>query len=167
MLRYLPGILYTRRVPTLQIVYASTSGHTEYVVGLVTEALKNEAPGVTVSLTRAELAVPETFLAGDFLLLASGTWNTGGSEGQLNPHMHALLLDRAKGADLRGKKAFVIGLGDARYHFTARAHDRLIDFVKTHNGVVLEPTLKIVNEPYGQEESVRHWVKHLLSSLPS
>ncbi len=166
MLRYLPRILYTRRVPTLQIVYASTSGHTEYVVGLVTAALKNEAPGITLKVTRAELAAPETFLAGDFLLLACGTWNTGGSEGQLNPYM-VLLLDRAKAADLQGRKTFVIGLGDARYHFTALAHDRLIDFVKTHNGVVLEPTLKIVNEPYGQEDTVRHWVKHLLSSFPS
>jgi len=35
----------------------------------------------------AEKTQPQDLLSGDVLLLASSTWNTGGIEGQLNPHM--------------------------------------------------------------------------------
>lgn len=144
-------------MPTLRIIYASTSGHTEYVVGKLADALTQKAPGLAVDMTRAELATPEDFAKGDVLLLASGTWNTGGQEGQLNPHMFALLNDRAKAADLGGKKVAVLGLGDTRYHFTSRAHDKLVEFVQAHKGTVLEPTLRIINEPYGQEEKIAEW----------
>jgi flavodoxin I len=155
--------VYTPPVPTLRIIYASSSGHTEYVVGKLTDALKEKSPGLAVEVTRAEFAKPEDFSSGDALLLACGTWNTGGQEGQLNPHMFALLGDRAKAVDLGGKKVAVLGLGDSRYHFTAKAHDRLIDYVKTHNGNLVEPTLKIINEPYGQEGKIVEWASQLTS----
>ena len=44
----------------------------------------------------AEKTQPQDLLSGDILLLASATWNTGGIEGQLNPHMSVLLHDKAK-----------------------------------------------------------------------
>lgn len=113
---------------------------------------------MTVEKQRAELAQPEDFLKGDVLLLASGTWNTGGEEGQLNPHMYYLLKKRAADIDLGGKKVLLIGLGDERYRYLVGAMTHLEEFVKTHNGVVVEPVLKIMNEPYGQEEKVKEWV---------
>ena len=146
-------------VQSLRIIYASTSGHTEYVVGIVAAAI----PGAVA--TRVERATPESLLEGDVLLLASGTWNTGGAEGQLNPHMHAFLLEKAKGADLRGKKVAVIGLGDARYRYTARAGELLQRWVASHGGALLGEPLIVVNEPYGQEDVVRAWAANLSTLL--
>lgn len=145
-------------VPSLQIIYASTSGHTEYIVGLIADALKGARK---VTVTRVERATPASLYEGDVLLLACGTWNTGGIEGQFNPHMHTFLLEKAKGEDLKGKNVAIVGLGDARYRYTARAGELLQRWVEEHGGtLVLEPLI-VVNEPYGQEDEVNAWAKKL------
>ncbi len=149
-------------VQSLQIVYASTSGHTEYVVGLIAATL---AGRVKLTVTRVELATQETLLAGDALLLACGTWNTGGAEGQLNPHMHEFIYGAAKAAELKGKKVAVVGLGDERYRYTARAGELLEKFVASHGGTLLGKRLRLVNEPYGQEETVKKWANELSTLL--
>ena len=151
-----------RRV--LHIVFASTSGHTEYVVDALIDSLKSLAPGWEIAETMAEKAQPPDLLSGDVLLLASATWNTGGIEGQLNPHMWVLLHDKAKTLDLAGKPCACIGLGDHRYFYTARAADQLQHYVTVHHGRLIVPTLKIVDEPYGQEEAVRAWGKQLVDA---
>jgi flavodoxin I len=145
----------------LHIVFASTSGHTEYVVDALVGFLKSIASGWEIEETMAEKTQPQDLLSGDVLLLASATWNTGGTEGQLNPHMSVLLHDKAKTLDLAGKPCACIGLGDHRYFYTARAADHLQHYVKAHHGRLIVPTLKIVDEPYGQEEAVRVWGKQL------
>lgn len=158
------SIRYTAPVPSLHTICASTSGHTEYVVDTVLETLKEALPSLAVEKQRAELAQPDDLLKGDVLLLASGSWNTGGSEGQLNPHMHALLKERAKDFDLQRKRVLCIGLGDSRYQFTARALQHLEEYVQTHNGTVAG-SLKIVNEPYGQEAAIAAWAADILPQL--
>jgi hypothetical protein len=80
-------IRYTTPVPALHIIFASTSGHTEFVVDMLIEELKIEAPEWSTEKQRAEDAKPEDLQKGDVLLLASASWNTGGIEGQLNPYM--------------------------------------------------------------------------------
>jgi flavodoxin I len=152
-----------RRV--LHIVFASTSGHTEYVMDALTESLKSIAPGWEIEETMAVKTQPQDLLNGDVLLLASATWNTGGSEGQLNPHMWVLLHDKAKTLDLAGKPCACIGLGDHRYFYTARAADHLQHYVEAHHGRLIVPTLKIIDEPYGQEEAVTVWGKQLVDAL--
>ncbi len=152
-------------MPSLHVIYASTSGHTEYVVDQLMDTLKETAPQLWIEKQRAELAKPEDLMKGDVLLLASSTWNTGSIEGQLNPHMHAFLKERAATADLHGKKVALIALGDDRYHFTVGAMSHLEAFVCNHHGQLLEPGLRIVNEPYGQEEQVKNWAKQLLQNL--
>lgn len=147
-------------MPSLHIIYASTSGHTAFVIETLAAWLKQHSSSVTVSSVRAELAQSEDFLKGDVLMLASSTWNTGGPEGQLNPHMFAL-LERAATVDLKGKKVAVIGLGDDRYRYTAKAADHLIEFVRAHHGEVIEPVLRIINEPYTQEKKVQEWASLL------
>lgn len=147
---------YNGTMASVHIVYASTSGHTEYVIHVLCEHVEGSR------CVRAEEAVSEDLLKGDLLVLASGTWNTGGIEGQLNPHMHEFLFGRAKDADLKGKHVAIIALGDDRYFYTCRAGEHLRQFVQTHGGRVLEPPLLIVNEPYGQEEKVRVWGTQLL-----
>jgi flavodoxin I len=152
-----------RRV--LHIVFASTSGHTAYVVDALIGSLKSIAPGWEIEETMAEKAQPQDLLSGDVLLLASATWNTGGIEGQLNPHMWGLLHDKAKTLDLTGKSCACIGLGDHRYFYTARAADHLQHYVEVHHGRLIVPTLKIIDEPYGQEQAVRVWSKQLVDAL--
>lgn len=152
-------------VPSIHIVYASTSGHTEYVVGVAADALKQSLTSAQIEVQPAEKVLPEDLLRGDVLILASGSWNTGGQEGQLNPHMHALLRDRAKAVDLAGKKVLCIGLGDSRYHFLLGALTYLEEFVASHGGTLAGPSLKIINEPYGQEEAMEAWARQILPSL--
>ena len=149
----------------LHIVFASTSGHTEYVVEALIDSLRSIAPGWEIEETMAEKAQPQDLLNGDVLLLASATWNTGGIEGQLNPHMSVLLQDKAKTLDLAGKPCACIGLGDHRYFYTARAADHLQHYVKAHHGRLIVPTLRIIDEPYGQEEAVRVWGEQLVDVL--
>jgi flavodoxin I len=148
----------------LHIVFASTSGHTEYVVDALVDSLKSIASGWEIEETMAEKTQSLDLLSGDVLLLASATWNTGGTEGQLNPHMSVLLRDKAKTLDLAGKPCACIGLGDHRYFYTARAADHLQHYIKAHHGRLIVPTLKIIDEPYGQEEAVRVWGKQLMDA---
>jgi flavodoxin I len=151
----------------LHVVVASTSGHTEYVVEALIDSLKTIAPGWEIDETLAEKAQPQDLLTGDVLLLASATWNTGGIEGQLNPHMWSLLNDRSKNLDLAGKPCACIGLGDHRYFYTARAADHLQNYIEAHHGRLIAPTLKIIDEPYGQEEAVRVWGRQLVDTPKS
>ncbi len=154
---------------SLHIIYASTSGHTDYVIDTLMASLRTlrraQSDTLQMEKQRAEQAKPEDLLRGDILVLASGSWNTLGVEGMLNPHMHSLLKDRAAAVDLKGKKVALIGLGDDRYHFTVGAMDHLQEFVATHNGIVIDPVLKIINEPYGQEKKISTWVLSLLSTI--
>jgi len=149
---------------SLHIVFASTSGHTEYVVDTLIDSLKGMVPAWEIEETMAEKTQPQDLLRGDVLVLASATWNTGSIEGQLNPHMWVLLQEKAKNLDLTGKPCACIGLGDDRYFYTARAADRLQHYVETHHGQLILPTLSIINEPYGQEETVRAWGKQLVDA---
>jgi flavodoxin len=73
--------------------------------------------------------------------------------------------DKAKTLDLAGKPCACIGLGDHRYYYTARAADHLEYHVEAHHGRLIVPTLKILDEPYGQEEAVRVWGKQLVDVL--
>lgn len=151
----------------LHIIYATTSGHTEYVVDELVAFLKEKAPDLEVEVQRAEQAQPEDLQRGDVLLLGCGTWNIGGIEGQLDPHMHEFLLKRSKEADLGGKPVAAIALGDDRYKYTIRATEHLMQFILNHNGKGACPPLAIVNEPYGQEEKIRAWGDKLLSAMQS
>ena len=60
-------------MPSLRIIYASTSGHTEYVATELARFLGQRLPGLTVALTRVESATPDDLTSSDVLLLASGT----------------------------------------------------------------------------------------------
>lgn len=146
----------------MTIIYASTSGHTEYVIGHVADEWRMK--NCELRIVRVELAKPEDLVGADLLILASSTWNTGGIEGQLNPHMHEFVFGRAKDARLTGKVA-IIALGDERYRYLAQAGKYLRQFVETHGGTVLEPQLTILNEPYGQEEKAKEWAKQLMTHI--
>ena len=73
----------------IQIIFTTSTGNTEHVVGVLRKSL--ESKGISVSSQLAEESKPEDLLKGDILILACGTWNTGGSEGQLHIRMDAFL----------------------------------------------------------------------------
>lgn len=152
---------------SLLIVYASTSGHTEFVVDTLMGELSKSIPTLRVTKQRAELTKPEDLTKESVLLLASSTWNTGNVEGQLNPHMHELLVVKAASVKLSSHPCAAIGLGDERYFYTAKAAERLVDFVTTHGGSLLLPPLKILNEPFEQKEKIASWAKEFVKSLSS
>lgn len=152
-------------ISSLHIIYASTSGHTEYVVGVIADFLREHAPKIAVEVQRCDLATAEDLRRGDVLILGSGSWNTGGVEGQLNPHMYEYLRKTCKAEDLKGKKVGIVALGDDRYFYTARSGEHLRNFIQTHGGATLGDTLTVVNEPYGQEERVEQWAAKFLEAL--
>ena len=52
---------FTRSRFLLHIVFASTSGHTEYVVDALIDSLKDIAPGWEIEETMAETTQPHVF----------------------------------------------------------------------------------------------------------
>jgi flavodoxin I len=152
---------------SLSIIYSSSTGHTEYVVDTLVGFLGRRSPKLLLERQRAEVARPEDFLRPDVLLLACGTWNTGGMEGQLHPHMHLLLRERMKDLDLKRKPCSFVALGDDRYYYTARATEYLMQFIVQHGGNLCVDPLIIINEPYGQEERMEKWGEKLLAKMPA
>lgn len=151
----------------LRFITASTSGHTDYVVDVIMETLSLDTEQWSVDRMRAEQCSVDDLALPDALILGSGTWNTGGQEGQLNMHMDALLRERAAAVDLQGKYMSSISLGDDRYYFRTRCTEHILRFMRDHHGQLLLPPLVLVNEPYGQEERIRQWAVKLSASLQS
>lgn len=149
---------------SLHILYASSSGHTELVIETLAAYVRKKKRGLDVQVTRIEQAKPADLTKGGVTLLACGTWNTGGVEGQLQPYMHQFLLKFAKDVDLKQQPCACIGLGDERYRYTAAAADHLEQYVVSHGGELVVPTLRVINEPYGQENVVERWADLLLKA---
>ena len=150
-------------MPSIHIIYASTSGNTEHVIDILQEHLQGSYPDYTVTAQRAEEAREEDLLQPDVLVLASGTWNYDSVEGYLNVHMRDLLEKRVKNIDLLGKPIAFISLGDDRYYYTGRATERFMQFAMHHNAVSCCMPLIIINDPYGQEEKVVQWAEKLMT----
>jgi flavodoxin len=129
----------------LHIVFASTSGHAEYVVEALIEVLSALAPGRQIAATIAEKTQPEDLLRGDALVLASSTWNTGSVEGQLNPHMWVLLKEKAKNLDLAVNRAHASDSG-------------MIDiFIRLEPQIFCSPTLRGTMCPGSRSDGSGNW----------
>lgn len=135
------------------------------MVSTLVDTLKKLLPSLRVRVQRAEGTKPEELTSEDMLILACGSWNTGNIEGQMSPYMHELLTVKAAETKLSDQKCAVIGLGDKRYHYTARAAEKMMEFVITHGGTMQLPPLKIVNEPYDQKEKIESWAKEFVHSF--
>lgn len=150
---------------TLNAILATTSGHTQFVLDTVIAHWKKTLPKLTTRIIRAESATVEDLTSCDILLLASGTWNTGGIEGQLNPHMHELLFEKLQHIDLKEKPVLLVSLGDERYYFTTRCTERFMQFLKNAHGKSAGIPLIIVNEPYDQTEKIEKWAEGMAEKL--
>lgn len=149
-------------MPLLLIVYSSTSGHTEYVLDVLTEFLEAKKAPVKIARQHVEQTDPKDLVNCDYLLLASSTWDV--TEGLLPPDFR-VFTKAAKDIDLAGKPTIVIGLGDSRYRNTCRAAAHLMQFAREHGGKNLLPPLPIVNEPYEQNAVIEKWGEKLLAKL--
>ena len=150
---------------SLTILYSTSTGHTEFVVDFVMSELQNLQKDLRIIKQRAEVSTPEDLKKADLLLLACGSWNTGNVEGQLQLYMHDLLTVRAADIELKGKPAAAIGLGDERYHFTARAAEKLTEYLSMHGATLLLPTLKVINEPFDQQKKLLVWSKEFSKAI--
>lgn len=150
---------------TLTLLYSTSTGHTEFVVDTLCAALGKELPDLRIIKQRAEMSTPEDLKKAEILLLACGSWNTENVEGQMHPDMHNLLTVRAADVELQGKKAAVIGLGDDRYHFTARAAGKMCDWLHARGASLLLPTLAIINDPFDQTSKINAWAKEFANAI--
>ncbi len=157
-------MLYNYLMRSLSIIYASTTGHTEFVVDTLIEALTALVKDLRIVKQRAEQTQPEHLAKADMLLLACGSWNTGNVEGQLSPFMYEL-VGKSDDIDLKDKPVAAIGLGDERYYYTAKAADRLTDFLKSRGAKLLVPGLKIINDPFDQTPKIQAWAKELAIAI--
>lgn len=160
-----PTDVQCNRMKSLTIIYATSSGHTSYVIDTLVSVLSEKAKNCRVIRQRAEVTTIEDVHSAESILFACGTWNTGNTEGQLNPFMHQLLHETLKDCDLAEKPATAIGLGSDAYYFTARSADLLVEFITDHHGSVMLPPLKIINEPYGQESKIALWAEELIRTM--
>lgn len=152
-------------IRSLTIIYSTTTGNTEFVIDTIIEALASLCPNLRVTKQRAESSGAEDLQKGDAVLLACGSWNTNNTEGQLSPFMHEFITVKCAKEDLKGKPIAVIGLGDERYFFQARAGDKLGEYVTTHGGNLILPIFKVVNDPFDQTTKIQAWAKEFAKKL--
>ncbi len=155
----------SRGSASLHIIYASTSGNTEYVIDVLCAYLSEHAPDIVIERQRAELAQSADLLRGDYLILGSGTWNTGGVEGQLNMYMHRLLKERSADLDLHGRPVTTVSLGDDRYYYRTRCTEHFLRFIREHHGALFLLPFVLVNEPYDQDEKIQRWGQKLIDCI--
>lgn len=149
----------------VRVVWGSTSGHTEYVVERLIDVLGRGPRGSRVQAGPAETFPVTPVVQADVLVLASSTWSSNGVEGELNPHMADLVQHRASDLQVEGMSCACIGLGDHRYYYEARAADLLERFVRDHDGRLIVPTLRLIDEPYGQERLIDDWARGLVEAM--
>lgn len=145
----------------IKIIYASTSGNVEFACETIANLL-NEA-GYQATLHRAENTPIELLLENNLFLLASSTWE----HGEVNPFFNKLLKEM-KEADLSGKRALLLGLGDMRYEpvlFNLGIEIVKDRFVES-GGEIVKPALKLNGEPYHQVETmIKPWVSKIIEKL--
>lgn len=145
--------------PTINCVYASTSGNVEFVVEAAAKILN--AQGLPTQLHRSEQTPIEFIRDNQQFIFATSTWD----HGILNPFFHPLFAAMGQ-TDFAGKKAGFIGLGDVRYEpvFFNRGIQLIHDLWKANQGEVLFRMLKINGDPYGQLDNlVTPWATEIAS----
>ncbi len=157
-------------VKSVAFFYTTATGNTEFVIDTVIQALEKDEKDLRINKQKIECTSEEDLHKYQVIIFACGSWNTENIEGQLSPYMHEFIHKKAVDTQLSGVYAAAIGLGDDRYHFTAKAADHLTDFLQKHHATIIVPTMKIINDPYDQINKIQSWAQELsavLKTLPS
>ena len=149
---------------SIHIIYASTSGNTEFVMDKVADLWRET--GKEVFLHRAEITDINLIKDNKFFLLATSTWD----HGTINPFFDKLLAEMKK-TDFSGKSAAFIGLGDRRYekHYFCTGMTLLKEVWEKSGGQSLGVPLTIGREPFDEliDKVVRGWAEKTIKLFKS
>lgn len=143
----------------IHIIYASTSGNTEFVMEKVADVWRKM--GKEVFLHRSEKTDISILNDNKIFLLATSTWD----HGTINPFFNKLLAEM-KQNDFTGKSSAFIGLGDRRYekHYFCTGMTLLKEVWESRKGKAIGTALTIGREPFDEliDKLVRDWAEKTL-----
>jgi flavodoxin I len=145
----------------IPFIYASTSGNVEATMENISQ--KVSGVGAKTELFRVEKCDFSIIENNEIFVFATSTWD----HGTLNPFWDKFVLEFSK-HDLKGKKAFFVGLGDFRYEavYFCRGIDTLKDSFLGAGGLQIGATLKVNGDPFAQfDKLIAIWTDNLVKEL--
>ncbi|PJY98862.1 MULTISPECIES: flavodoxin [Bacillus] len=128
------------------LVYATMSGNTEAMADLIEKGLQD----TEAEADRYEVMdIDDAQLFNDYDHIMMGTYTWG--DGDLPDEFLDLAEDMDE-IDFSGKTCAVFGSGDTAYEFFCGAVDTLEAKIKERGGEIVLPSVKIENNPEGEEE---------------
>ncbi|THF81645.1 flavodoxin [Cohnella fermenti] len=150
---------------TILIVYASLTGNTEDIAGLIAEGIRTE--GSEAKLILADECRAEDLYLYDAFLLGAYTWG----DGEL-PDEFLDFTDELEELALEGRRAAVFGSGDMSYRIYCGAVDVLEEKLRQRGATIVQDSLKIEYGPSREEQEQcreygRKFVRHARPSSQS
>ncbi|CAN2252101.1 flavodoxin [Bacillus vallismortis] len=128
------------------LVYATMSGNTEAMADLIEKGLQ-EAEAEADRYEVMDIDDAELFNDYDHIMMGTYTWGDGDL-----PDEFLDLAEDMDEIDFSGKTCAVFGSGDTAYEFFCGAVDTLEAKIKERGGEIVLPSVKIENNPEGEEE---------------
>lgn len=128
------------------LVYATMSGNTEAMADLIEKGLQ-EAEVEADRFEAMDIDNAQLFNDYDYIIIGSYTWGDGDL-----PDEFLDLAEDMDEIDFSGKTCAVFGSGDTAYEFFCGAVDTLEAKIKERGGEIVLPSVKIENNPEGEEE---------------
>src|SRR5579872_6924978 len=146
------------------VMYATYSGGTEVVSGIISEKLQD-----TFEVTHKHIkeTKPDELESFDVIIFGTPSWMVHKQDGQ--PHeFYFPFMESLQGKDFSSKKFAIFGLGDMAYTRFSHGVDVLEEFVKGIQGSLLIESLRIDGFFFNQitnEEKVKQWSRQLVEKL--
>ncbi|MCO4851035.1 flavodoxin [Bacillus vallismortis] len=128
------------------LVYATMSGNTEAMADLIEKGLQ-EAEAEADRFEVMDIDDAQLFNDYDHIMMGTYTWGDGDL-----PDEFLDLAEDMDEIDFSGKTCAVFGSGDTAYEFFCGAVDTLEAKIKERGGEIVLPSVKIENNPEGEEE---------------
>ncbi|CUB26429.1 Flavodoxin [Bacillus subtilis] len=128
------------------LVYATMSGNTEAMADLIEKGLQ-EAEVEADRFEAIDIDNAQLFNDYDHIIMGTYTWGDGDL-----PDEFLDLAEDMDEIDFSGKTCAVFGSGDTAYEFFCGAVDTLEAKIKERGGEIVLPSVKIENNPEGEEE---------------
>ncbi|WP_338444274.1 flavodoxin [Bacillus spizizenii] len=128
------------------LVYATMSGNTEAMADLIEKGLR-EAEVEADRFEAIDIDNAQLFNDYDHIIMGTYTWGDGDL-----PDEFLDLAEDMDEIDFSGKTCAVFGSGDTAYEFFCGAVDTLEAKIKERGGEIVLPSVKIENNPEGEEE---------------
>ncbi|MCY7884703.1 flavodoxin [Bacillus spizizenii] len=128
------------------LVYATMSGNTEAMADLIEKGLQ-EAEVEAYRFEAMDIDNAQLFNDYDHIIMGTYTWGDGDL-----PDEFLDLAEDMDEIDFSGKTCAVFGSGDTAYEFFCGAVDTLEAKIKERGGEIVLPSVKIENNPEGEEE---------------